>query len=295
MSSFIDCLIGYRSLTHLLLDNNKLGSAGAKSLALALPHMALQEMNVAFNEIDAEGVLALVDQLASSPTLHTLTLSGNVIDDKVAVHLANALSLTGQMMALYLDHTGLTSHAEESIAGGIARNRRGTLRILTGMDLGKALLRLGSPAQLAEMTNDQALRYLTQVWAFHEQQKSVKVVQPATSSVHTPTTVEQRSLQREQGPSGGSSPSSSSSYSSTGAATTHMPAPAQHHFRAGMTSSRGQGEAITSIHAPARVVSAAIQSALVSIICYFHALLLICVSSMSGGSERVGSTSFQPE
>lgn len=42
IQSFIDSVIGYTALQHLLLDNNKLGDAGAKSLSLALPHMQLK-------------------------------------------------------------------------------------------------------------------------------------------------------------------------------------------------------------------------------------------------------------
>ncbi len=51
MSSFVDCLVGYRSMKRLLLDNNKLGDAGAKSLAAVLPHMTLETLNVGFNDI----------------------------------------------------------------------------------------------------------------------------------------------------------------------------------------------------------------------------------------------------
>jgi Ran GTPase-activating protein (RanGAP) involved in mRNA processing and transport len=171
IGSFIDSIAGYRHLSRLLLDNNKLSGAGAKSLALALPHMQLQELNIGFNEIDSGGLLDVINNVTTSPTLKVVSLSGNSIDSAVAIALSNMLASNVVLKALYLDHTNLSSHGAKSIGSGIARNRKGALQVLTGMDLGKALVQLGSPLQLADMSNEQALKYLVQVWTYHEQQR----------------------------------------------------------------------------------------------------------------------------
>ncbi|RYH31749.1 hypothetical protein EON65_02055, partial [archaeon] len=170
IGSFIDSIAGYCNLSRLLLDNNKLCGPGAKSLALALPHMQLQDLNIAFNEIDSEGLLAIINSVTQSVCLKVLTLSGNTIDNTVSVSVAHMLSLNATLSALYIDHTNLTSSGEKIIGSGIARNRRGVLQLLTGMDLGKVLVQLGSPAQLGDMSNENALRYLAQIWAIHDRQ-----------------------------------------------------------------------------------------------------------------------------
>eukprot|EP01033_Poteriospumella_lacustris_P000634 gene634-439_t len=101
MSSFVDCLVGYRSLYRLLLDNNKLGDSGAKALALALPHMMLGVLNIGFNEISTEGLLAIVRYLATPDnTLASLCLSGNTLDNTVAKELANILIVNTQLQEL---------------------------------------------------------------------------------------------------------------------------------------------------------------------------------------------------
>lgn len=132
--------------------------------------MQLQDLNIAFNDIDSEGLLAIINSVAQSVCLKVLTLSGNTIDNTVAVSVAHILSLNSTLSALYIDHTNLTSSGEKIIGSGIARNRRGVLQLLTGMDLGKVLVQLGSPAQLGDMSNENALRYLAQIWAIHDKQ-----------------------------------------------------------------------------------------------------------------------------
>lgn len=169
----MESLIDYRGLKQLLLDNNKLECQGAKTLALALPHMELEDLNLGFNGIKWDGMLGIINSSSASRTLRSLTLSGNAIDDNVSVALANMLAVNTVLSALYLDHTGLSPHAEKMIANGIARNKHLALQVLTGMDLGKALVQLGSPIECAAMSNDQSLRYLVQVWAHHEHQQHV--------------------------------------------------------------------------------------------------------------------------
>lgn len=169
MNTFIDHVVGCKHLVRLLLDNNKLGCAGAKSLARVLPHLCLQDLNIAFNEIGSEGLLAVIAGVSACTALHTLVLSGNNIDEAVSVALAGLLGSPTALCALFLDHTNLSSHSEKVIGNGIANNKASHLTVLTGMSLGKALAELGSPAECARISNEQALRYLSQVWQQYKQ------------------------------------------------------------------------------------------------------------------------------
>lgn len=165
MSTFVDSLVGYHQLRRLLLDNNKLGDGGAKALARALPEMSLHVLNVGFNEIGSEGLSAVLAYLSTpQSTLVSLTLSGNSIDNVVAKELANMLIGNLQLQELYIDRTNLTNIGERFIATGIASNKMCPIRILTGFELGNVLTQLGSPAAVAQMNNEQALKYLCQVW-----------------------------------------------------------------------------------------------------------------------------------
>lgn len=178
MTSFIDSLIGYNSLRHLLLDNNKLGDQGAKSLALALQHMQLEDLNIGFNEIGSEGLMPIIAYaLSPMSSITSLALSGNTIDNNVAKELANMLIVNVRLAELYIDRTNLTNVGERFVATGIASNKVCPLRIVTGFELGKVLTQLGSPGQVANMSNEQALKYLAQVWRDLERQHQQLIMQ----------------------------------------------------------------------------------------------------------------------
>jgi hypothetical protein len=165
MTSFIDSLISYNALQRLLLDNNKLNDAGAKSLALALPHMKLFDLNIGFNDIGAEGLLSIISCLLHPGcTINSITLSGNIIDNTVAKELANMLLINCRLCELFVDRTNLSNIGERLIATGIASNKASSLRTLTGFELGKVLTSIGSPTHVNAMNNEQALRYLAQAW-----------------------------------------------------------------------------------------------------------------------------------
>eukprot|EP00599_Poterioochromonas_sp_BG-1_P000523 CAMPEP_0173136120 /NCGR_PEP_ID=MMETSP1105-20130129/2298_1 /TAXON_ID=2985 /ORGANISM="Ochromonas sp., Strain BG-1" /LENGTH=441 /DNA_ID=CAMNT_0014048249 /DNA_START=1047 /DNA_END=2372 /DNA_ORIENTATION=+ len=172
MGPFIDSLIGYHSLQRLLLDNNKIQDNGAKSLALALPHMRLMELNVGFNDIGIEGLLSIIGSITNSKTITILVLSGNNIDNTVAKALANFLMINSSLQSIHVDRTNLTSIGERFIATGIASNRNSSLKTLTGFELGKVLHLLGSPSIVCDMSNDQSLKYLNQMWKNVEKSKS---------------------------------------------------------------------------------------------------------------------------
>jgi hypothetical protein len=154
------------------LDNNKLSDNGAKSLSLALPHMRLVELNVGFNEIRQEGLLSIIGSITNGKTIVTLVLSGNFIDDISAKALANLLLINTALQTVLLDRTNLSSLGERFIGTGVASNRLSSLKTLTGFEFGKVLYLLGSPDLVCDMSNDQALQYLTQMWKHVEKMKN---------------------------------------------------------------------------------------------------------------------------
>jgi hypothetical protein len=173
MLSLYKYVNGFSMISRLLLDNNKLSDDGAKYLSLALPRMTeLVELNISFNEISGMGLLPVVKSIQSlSCTVHSLRklwLSGNTIDNDVAKALAKLLLSNSYLIALYMDHSLITSMGERFIGTGIASNPHSALRIVTGIELSKVLVLLGSAPQIAELSNEAALRFLVQMWQHAE-------------------------------------------------------------------------------------------------------------------------------
>ena len=158
---------GYSSMTRLLLDNNKLGDKGAKCLAGSLLKLNLVELNIGFNGIEPEGLIEIINAIYTNPTIETLTLSGNNITNTVSKVIANMLLHNYNLRQLFLDHTNIGPVGEKYISAGIATNKRSGVRILTGFQLGKVLVSLGSPPHLSDVSNETALTYLSVMWAAH--------------------------------------------------------------------------------------------------------------------------------
>jgi len=105
------------SLQWLSLQSNKIGPAGAATLASALKgHAALKMLNLGNNDIADQGASAVAMSLKSHllPTLHELGLSGNGIGDAGACALADALKVNTSLRKLGL------SKAEIGTAGSLA-------------------------------------------------------------------------------------------------------------------------------------------------------------------------------
>lgn len=183
MESFAITLVGYTALTRLLLDNNKLGDMGAKHLAGALPTMQLQELNIGFNGIEAEGLTEVINAIYSNPTLQVLILSGNSITNSVSKVIANMLLHNYNLRHLYLDHTNIGPVGEKYIAAGIATNKRSGVRLLTGFQLGKVLASLGSPPHLSTLSNEATLTYLSLMWEAHNLAASLNTPSDSTKSI----------------------------------------------------------------------------------------------------------------
>lgn len=142
-----------------------MGLAGALLLSEILPSLQLSELNIGFNEIEADGLISIIKSLVHNSYLHSLTLSGNAIDGEVSRLLAFMLVHNSALEKLYLDRTNMDLKSEKNIAAGLASSKSSALRTLTGFSLGPVLSALGSPSLLASLSNDRVLSYLSEMWA----------------------------------------------------------------------------------------------------------------------------------
>jgi hypothetical protein len=133
-------------------------------LSEILPSLNLTELNIGFNEIEADGLSCVVKSLIANKTLESLTLSGNSIDVEVSRLIAYMLAHNTTLKELYLDRTNMDTRCEKNIAAGLASSKSCALRTLTGFSLGPVLTALGSPA-LESLSNDRVLKFLSEMWA----------------------------------------------------------------------------------------------------------------------------------
>ena len=155
----------YHALKKVDLDNNRIENDGAEALAEAVRHMSsVTVLNVAFNGIESRGLRKIALVTASSGSLTSLSLSGNKISSDVAEDIHSLVSNSRILEVLSLDHHSLGEAGQIQIASGIASNNHSRLKKFTGFLLGPAMVQLGSPADLAPLTNEKCLEYLHALW-----------------------------------------------------------------------------------------------------------------------------------
>ena len=163
MEGLCAAMAGYTSLKRMHIDNNMLGDKGALELAKVLPSTNIDDLNVGFNSILQEGLIAIIQSI-STLSLRQLVLSGNSIDGDVALALAGYLKgVDSDLRELYLDSCGLGAPSWHILVTAIATNKFSALEVLAGIQLGETLIDSGggSPRQLDRMSNSAALRSLT--------------------------------------------------------------------------------------------------------------------------------------
>ena len=177
-----ESLLGYTSMVKLQLDNNKIGALGGQLLARIIPTMRLEELDVGFNLIEADGLAALLQSLLPNQTLKTLSLSGNLMTVEVSLVMANILKNDSVLSHVHLDHVSIGPVGERNIAVGIATNVSSRLINLTGFHLGQVLTQLGSPPNLASMSNEKSLRYLHKMWSMHQDNSTMRASVASSSN-----------------------------------------------------------------------------------------------------------------
>ena len=157
-------LINYKSLKKLGLDNNKLRDKGSIHFSKIYLTMDLKDLNIGFNEIGVDGVIPLLQAIASHMTLNVLSLSGNNIDYNAATILSSLLSSNKTLHTLQLYHTGLSEASQRRIAVGIASNKEGVFTALSGFDLSQSAHILGPLKLLENQSNKVILKCFNETW-----------------------------------------------------------------------------------------------------------------------------------
>jgi hypothetical protein len=155
---------GYHSLKKVDLDNNKIENDGAEALSDAVQHMSIQVLNVAFNNIESRGLRRIAQAVCASSSVTGLSLSGNKISSDVAGDVHNLVLNSRILRALALDCHSVGEAGQIQIASGIAGNSQSALEKFNGFLLGPAMVQLGSPPELAPLTNEKCLLYLRTLW-----------------------------------------------------------------------------------------------------------------------------------
>jgi len=140
----VECLMnavwGSQTLRELRLDNNRIQDRGAQLCAVVLTSIALETLDLAFNRVTTLGIKAVMKNLSESSSLRSLSLCGIPIDQNAAKAISYALAYNSSLHALYVDNCSTGYAAQRHIVAGIVSNRRSSLRLLTGFDVGRKCL-----------------------------------------------------------------------------------------------------------------------------------------------------------
>ena len=118
------------SVTRLLLDDNKIGHAGAAAISVALATFTeLQELGLDFNNIRDEGAAAISNALKTNKSLKHLRLNRNYIGDEGAIAVAEALKSNTSLQHLSIQNNHITNAGAKAIAEVLGETNR-TLRQL---------------------------------------------------------------------------------------------------------------------------------------------------------------------
>lgn len=165
MELFASTLTGYSTLESLELDNNKIGDEGIKYLVAVMPTLQISRLNVGFNSIGNEGLSVLFRALTPNKYLTHLVISGSTVTAESAIRISELLKYDETLVDFRMDKVVISPAGENNIAAGVAHNQNSRLMMFSGFHLGVALSRLGSPGELANMSNETALDFLRKSWA----------------------------------------------------------------------------------------------------------------------------------
>jgi hypothetical protein len=179
-SLFVTSLSQYTSLTTLSLANNQLSDKSIKPLIDMIQNLtSLHSLSVDYNGFSPMALLALINSItllssAFRKPFQLLSLCGNNMNTESSKALGNLITSPNGMSltSLHLDHMNIEPSGEQQIAASIASNQHCQLVTLTGILLGPLMTALGSPTELANMSNGEVLRYVREMWASYSHQSN---------------------------------------------------------------------------------------------------------------------------
>ena len=111
---------GHPSLKRLFMVNVGISSVSAPFLADMLEESSLRELCLCENDLEDEGVSALVTSIAQNKTLRRLDLRSNGISDKAALSLQGMLVARTSLSALILSNNNIDDLGVTAISRGLA-------------------------------------------------------------------------------------------------------------------------------------------------------------------------------
>jgi len=137
----VECLMnsiwGSSTMREIRLDNNRIQDRGAQLCAVVLTSIALETLDLAFNQVTTVGLKALMKNLSENTTLRSLGLCGIPIDQNASKAVSFALAYNSSLHALYLDNCSTGYASQRHIVAGVVSNRRSSLRVLTGFPIAR--------------------------------------------------------------------------------------------------------------------------------------------------------------
>ena len=156
------------SLEAFDIGNNMIQNAGCVLLCNELTNLSVTELNVAFNNISTNGIKHIASAILASKTIQSLDLSGNDIISDAADSIYTMLLESMTLKKFSIDHHSIGDIGLRQIASGIASNSNAIMESFSGFLLSPIMIELGSPDELTNMTNENCLKYLNNLWRIVE-------------------------------------------------------------------------------------------------------------------------------
>lgn len=136
LECFMNAIWGSQSLRELKIDNNRIQDRGAQLAAVVLTSIDLEVLDIGFNRITHVGIKALMKSLSETSSLQILSLSGIPLDATACKAVSYGLAYSSSLRAFHVDSCQAGYSGQRHIVAGIVSNRRASLRVLTGFELG---------------------------------------------------------------------------------------------------------------------------------------------------------------
>ena len=133
---FMNAIWGSKTLREIKFDNNRILDRGAQLAAVVLTSVDLEVLDIGFNRVTNVGIKALMKSLSENSSLRSLSLSGIPLDAVACKAVSYALAYNSSLRVFHIDNCQIGYSGQRHIAAGVVSNRRGSLRVLTGFELG---------------------------------------------------------------------------------------------------------------------------------------------------------------
>lgn len=137
LECFMNAIWGSKTLRELKVDNNRIQDRGAQLAAVVLGAIDLEVLDIGFNRITHVGIKALMKSLSETSSLQSLGISGIPLDATACKAVSYGLAYNSSLRVFHVDNCHVGYSGQRHIVAGIVSNRRASLRLMTGFELGR--------------------------------------------------------------------------------------------------------------------------------------------------------------